>query len=199
MADVFPARNLPGEAENWGRSVERRISDRESAEVQLNQAVMNMGRATSGQLAVLSRQVQDLVGRVGYSATSFGLAAYGAGVWDETSRCSISFSLDRPRAVHLIITSVGVATSTVSLGSQAYLWYSLNGSVQMGGIGPGFIANGDRSGFFRGSLVSSFLLNLAAGTHTIGPAYQVIFPAGTSSMSLGDINMTVNVLQPLTQ
>lgn len=58
--DVFPRRNLPGEAERWGRDVENRIEAGEDSETQLSQVVNNMGRATAGQLAVLSRQVTEL-------------------------------------------------------------------------------------------------------------------------------------------
>lgn len=57
MADVFPPRDLPGRAEEWGRQVENRIEAGEKSEQQLEQKVDNGLRATGGQLAVLSRQL----------------------------------------------------------------------------------------------------------------------------------------------
>lgn len=57
MVDVFPPRDLPGRAEEWGRQVERRIVSGESSEVQLEQKVDNGLRATGGQLAVLAEQL----------------------------------------------------------------------------------------------------------------------------------------------
>lgn len=58
--DIFPRRNLPGGAEQWGRSVESRIEAGENSEVQLSQVVNNMGRSTAGQLAVLAGQIDLL-------------------------------------------------------------------------------------------------------------------------------------------
>ena len=83
MADfVYPARNLPGLAEDWGRAVEARdkILDRDFT--QLSQSVNNGQRATGGQLAVISEQIDRLTQVVNLipitttsseSASGFGL------------------------------------------------------------------------------------------------------------------------------
>lgn len=42
--DVFPRRNLPADAEQWGRNVEDRIRDLEGAVVQLSQMVSGLSR-----------------------------------------------------------------------------------------------------------------------------------------------------------
>lgn len=57
---VYPPRNLPGRAEDWGRAVEARDAQFEK---DLGQAVQKMDnglRATSGQLAVMAGQIDTL-------------------------------------------------------------------------------------------------------------------------------------------
>lgn len=57
---VYPPRNLPGRAEDWGRAVEAR--DKLAAK-ELTQAVQRMDnglRATSGQLAVIAEQINTV-------------------------------------------------------------------------------------------------------------------------------------------
>lgn len=58
---VYPPRNLPGLAEDWGRAAEARDNILAKEQVQLSQTVNNALRATGGQLAVISQQV-DLLG-----------------------------------------------------------------------------------------------------------------------------------------
>lgn len=61
---MFPRRNLPGLAEDWGRAIENRIVEGESQNEQTDQRVDNGLRATNGQLAVMSNQVVDLSDQV---------------------------------------------------------------------------------------------------------------------------------------
>lgn len=71
VRDVFPRRNLPGDAEQWGRTVEDRIESGEDSDVQLEQRINNMGRATAGQLSVMSRQITELFeGRRSFTGTA---------------------------------------------------------------------------------------------------------------------------------
>lgn len=58
--DVYPPRDLPGRADNWGRRVEEVNKDLLARQVQIQQMVENGLRSTSGQLAVLSRQIDTL-------------------------------------------------------------------------------------------------------------------------------------------
>lgn len=57
---VYPARDLPGRAEDWGRAVETRDQILDKTLTQLTQKVDNGLRATGGQLAVLSGQIDTL-------------------------------------------------------------------------------------------------------------------------------------------
>lgn len=110
MADVFPPRDLPGRSEEWGRQVENRIEAGEKSEQQLEQKVDNGLRATGGQLAVLSRQIDalasqqlDLLGRTSaatfwanspftVSSTTSDVLIPGMGV---------TFSVNEPRVVKI--------------------------------------------------------------------------------------------------
>lgn len=56
----FPRRNLPGSAENWGRQVEAEVAINRNNVVSLAEQVNNASRATSGQLAALSEQINFL-------------------------------------------------------------------------------------------------------------------------------------------
>lgn len=58
--DVFPRRNLPGDAEDWGRKVEGRITDLETALSGVGDTVGNQGRSNSGALALISDQIKQL-------------------------------------------------------------------------------------------------------------------------------------------
>lgn len=58
--DVFPPFNLPLEGIPWARAAQDRIIEGEISENQLTQKVDNGLRSTSGQLAVLARQINAL-------------------------------------------------------------------------------------------------------------------------------------------
>lgn len=57
---VYPERNLPGRAENWGRAVEARDKILEKDLRQAVQKIDNGLRATGGQLAVIGTQIDLL-------------------------------------------------------------------------------------------------------------------------------------------
>ena len=60
---VFPPRNLPGPAEDWGRHVETRVEGLDGSNERLSQTTENSGRFTGGQLAVFSDQVSEQLDR----------------------------------------------------------------------------------------------------------------------------------------
>lgn len=101
--DVFPRRNLPGEAEEWGRRMEEVTRDLYKTQVQTQQALRNEGRATGGQLAVISKQIDAvyrqqeelLLGRRTYtqSVSDVSLVATTPGLYPVFTR---SFNLEPP-------------------------------------------------------------------------------------------------------
>jgi hypothetical protein len=58
--DVFPRRNLPGEAEEWGRKVEDRVRGVEFAASSGKQDTQSLNRTTASSLQELTRQLQSL-------------------------------------------------------------------------------------------------------------------------------------------
>lgn len=58
--DVFPRRNLPGSAEQWGRVVEDRTRELEKNAVAVNQSLHGANRDTAAQLANLAPSVARL-------------------------------------------------------------------------------------------------------------------------------------------
>lgn len=58
--EVFPRRNLPGSAEQWGRIVEGRIEGVETVLESLGQSVTSQNRTTAASLQLLGSQVDDL-------------------------------------------------------------------------------------------------------------------------------------------
>lgn len=114
MGDVFPPRDLPGRAEDWGRKVEKRIEDGETATNVLRGSLDGLNRNTASSLQVLGGQVRDLGGRETYSA--FDAAASNG--WNTTSQPanapfgpSITVTLTEPRVVSIVYI---VNTTTIA-------------------------------------------------------------------------------------
>lgn len=101
--DVFPRRNLPPEAEQWGREVENRVKSAESALEIAAQSISGQNRNTASSLSVLGGQVSDLVGRESY------FSANGQSqTWNDTTNVSnmafggsVTFTLAERRLVKL--------------------------------------------------------------------------------------------------
>lgn len=122
MADVFPPRDLPGRSEEWGRQVENRIEGGEKSEKQLEQKVDNGLRATGGQLAVLSRQLDLLteqqnelqLGRRTHTAqlNTMSLTASTPGTYlDFTQNFSITGPYEEGRSATVSVTAYFRRTS----------------------------------------------------------------------------------------
>lgn len=60
MPDVFPRRNLPDDAQPWGRAHDDRVIALESAVEILNQSVLGQNRNSASSLAVIAKQVQKI-------------------------------------------------------------------------------------------------------------------------------------------
>ena len=60
MTDVFPLRNLPPEAEEWGRTVEDRIIQAENRNATAGQSLSGLNRSSSSTLDNLAFQVSEV-------------------------------------------------------------------------------------------------------------------------------------------
>lgn len=58
--DVFPRRNLPGDAEPWGRVIESEARNQSYRLINLREAARGSNRSTAGQFGVLGRQIDGV-------------------------------------------------------------------------------------------------------------------------------------------
>lgn len=205
MSNVLPRRNLPGKADAWGREIEANLKGLDANRVQLEQAVNNGFRATAGQLAVTARQLAvidrqqaELAGRVSYAAETDlgGTANTATGIYP-LSGATVSFTLDRSRVVKITTSFNGqVTTGTSTSGaSYAYLMNYVDGSAVGTWLSRGSMyANIDVA--FRGSISTTSLVTLPAGTHTVYPALDYTRSSSSGSVIRYSASTVVDVLQP---
>jgi hypothetical protein len=58
--DVYPRRNLPGSAEEWGRTVESEVKDAQRSIIQISQDVQGQNRSTAASLEAIARQLDAI-------------------------------------------------------------------------------------------------------------------------------------------
>lgn len=218
MVDVFPRRNLPPLAEQWGREVENRVVSSEGAIESLQQGLSGQNRNTASSLAVIAQQIQsiqdaqaDLLGRVSYYTSSTD-----TGSWTSTQANNqafgptLSFTLSEPRAVTLSFLISGTAR-IASLGGAGSGYASivptlfLNGSL-VGASQPGLTVGLPGGTEVRSSEVSTPLqarttVNLEAGAHNFQGGFrfrQVVQTSGSGVVgfvSTQDPQLYVDVAQ----
>lgn len=120
--DIFPRRNLPGTAEEWGRTVESRIQQAEREALSVMGQTSGLNRNTASNLQELARQVLELEAiykaipkpaQVTAQATGFGL---GAG-WNTIVTATIPVPAGVSK-VDLLAVGSGQLVSGTTTGSQ---------------------------------------------------------------------------------
>lgn len=111
--DVYPPRDLPGRADAWGRRVEDVDKSLFDTQVQLDQKVDNGLRATSGQLAVLAKQLDELGARSSHSTPVNEMEIISGGNSGEYGPLSRGFSFPDP---------VGADRVAILFGSGSIIW-----------------------------------------------------------------------------
>lgn len=126
---VYPARNLPGLAENWGRAVESRIRNAESVVTQVSQTVDNGLRVNAGQLAVMSRQIDQLSEQVtelssrSTSSTAIPtLSVSGTATIEPFPRNSVAFTLPGTNVSRSARIDIQGLVTEAPGGVQALMW-----------------------------------------------------------------------------
>lgn len=116
--DVFPRRNLPDEAEEWGREVETRISNAELASSVSGKSISGLNRTTASSLDTLAYQVGEIkrlqdsipvAQQRTAQATNFGLPSSG---WNTIATTSFVVSGDG----YLSVTAVASGQLVSSTG-----------------------------------------------------------------------------------
>lgn len=163
---VYPPRDLPGKAEVWGRKVEEVSKALQKAQDQLSQLVSNSNRSTSGQLAVLAKQIETLTAQQQYL---FSLQSLDT-IEDVSSRLVGQAAwMSNPPTL-----KVRSATGRIE--------------IQYGGSGN----NG--SGYFGYQVVSSVLGTIVSRTSVINnPAKRVAVSGGVSFAPSGFTTDVVEV------
>jgi hypothetical protein len=201
MNDVFPRRNLPDDAEPWGREHDNRVYALESSVSSLQASLQGQNRNNASSIQTLGDQVSDLAGRESYSASAPALIfrlpnTLAATAWGP----NVSFTLERPRIVSLefvvgtFFQAGGTAALTYTRGALFINGASYNGASRtesgisgMSGLTPG--------GY--GTLSCRAVLPLPAGTHTVSGGYVDTQVIGASSwMELRSPSVFADVLQP---
>ena len=133
--DVFPRRNLPGAAEEWGRTVEQRIRGVEYAAITNRQSTSGLNRTTASNLEELSRQIAELEAvydsipkpsQASDTSSGFGLSAG----WNTV----VSVSLAVPKGMKRVdLVAIGSGqlvsnTTTTTVASQSRLTFPGVGS-----------------------------------------------------------------------
>lgn len=93
---VFPERNLPGDAEDWGRAVEREINSLEFDLLSTSQGSGNDSRFFGGQLSVIASQIDEQVARTTLRSFSSAVSVTGSGTSEPFPRSTQDFSFTVP-------------------------------------------------------------------------------------------------------
>lgn len=187
---IFPSRNLPGAAADWGRSVENRISSLDREQTLEFQSGNNGDRSTGSQLATIGRQVEEL----SYRATdSFFVPPMSVtGTATTPPYPSVIQTLTFPAAVgdrSALLTVSAKSTTTLPSGPAGVLFVRANGVrviriVPLGGTGSGIpdetAGQGVLNGFCR--------INTLSGVDPVIDLEWARGPGSTSStLTLFDI------------
>lgn len=130
MADIFPRRNLPPRAEQWGRAIEGEILAQEREQVQVSQGEGNWSRASSGRLAVLSSSVNELGNRLSSSVQMEDMAVTGSATAEPFPRLdrTVTFpATSGNRTARVVLT--GNVTESVETQSRLYVYIIYKGAV----------------------------------------------------------------------
>lgn len=196
--DVYPPRDLPGRADNWGRRVEEVNKDLFARQVQIQQMVENGLRSTSGQLAVLAQQIADLTGRTSFSSSDLAMRSYNTTSYNKLPN-SITFTIDRGRKVRLTFSSQMMANMSSSGSNLAagHLTFALDGvELPANDVARGFVfASTATVPYLSTSASANTLLTLPAGTYTVAPMITVTV-SGTAAITATNSFLFVDILEP---
>ena len=195
MPDVFPLRNLPTDAEEWGRTVEDRIYQAENALAGSKQSLSGLNRATGSTLENLAYQISEVqrlynLIPVAYQRTSnvSNFAVPTTGAWNTIATTSISLY----RAGTLSLTAEG-AGQLVSGGSSTLMTASYRLLVTSGSAStevPGLFASPTGTFVNNFKVTWGWTVPVTVETPTITVTLQckpgdgASWPAGTGSYAV---------------
>ena len=127
MTDVFPPRDLPDLAIDWGRKVESRVKSENTRLSQTRQTFENGARFVGGQLAVLSNQVDEQFNRTTLAEFPANLSATGNATIEPFPRANRTITFNPPGGARIAQVEIYVNHSNTNFGVAnvfAYLSYA---------------------------------------------------------------------------
>lgn len=202
---VFPPRNLPGVANEWGRTLEDGFKGNAQSVEILGQSLQGLNRSTAASLQDLASQIQELQARTSYSAsgTDFSTSTLNS-VVTGSATATVNFTLAEDRYVQFTANAsfnangtqpTGANTSALRCGIQANLDGSTligdnlsDHTLQFSASAPGRIA------FSGGALVIVQTLRVPSGSHSADVTPRSYVTGTSGGASIYDINLTAQIL-----
>lgn len=214
MSDVFPRRNLPDEAEPWGREHDKRVLSLESNVESIQRGLQGQNRNTASSLSNLGDQIRDLAGRVAYTTEGYDFQSWTSTQADnyafgdsvtftltERRRISIQFAVD-VSATAVVNNTSSTSTAFINAGIQ------VNGSVivsqTMNGVSSSVSGAAGRaasqSASTSSTAIARVLVDLGPGTHSARGVLRQrrvnLSGAATGLINVSGYQVFVDVLQP---
>lgn len=131
MVDIFPPRNLPDRAQQWGRAIEGAITFDEKNLIQATQTTDNAGRSSSGQLAVLGRSLDEIASRSTDSIPLASISVSGSATAEPFPRVNTNVQFPAvPKNRNALLTLSGtVSTSDTGIFVRMYVYLIYQGRI----------------------------------------------------------------------
>lgn len=129
MSDVFPRRNLPSNAEPWGRTVENATKANESKLQDIRLGAESNNLAIAGQMGIVGRQISELGSRVTQTLSMASVTVVAtSSVAFSSSSGSISVPGTGSTDRRALVTFSASVTSEANM-SGPFITLSFNGQV----------------------------------------------------------------------
>lgn len=213
MTDVFPRRNLPGEAEQWGRAHDDRVIALETRLEALSATSSGQNRNTASSLSVLGGQFRDLIGRVSNydsSATEYEWNS-PVNITEVAVGPILSFTLTETRKVRLRASIFIDAQVSTPSGSVAAAYSNTRLTLRLNGVRVGLQEYDDVfmqlppvtsefSDVGRRRVSTEFVTTMSPGSYALQGNLLVQIGAATAGAFAGvtrarDASVQVDVLQ----
>lgn len=216
MNDVFPRRNLPDDAEPWGREHDNRVLSLENTVDTIKNSLLGQNRNNASSVQVLADQVRDLVGRTSYSLSGNSFQTWTTTQTDDYPFGSVlTFTLNQARIVSIeflvdVSAGVNINNTSSSAGARVYTSVFVDSVPRFpttfnqvsadvnGGTGRATSQGANSSG----TPSARVLIPLSAGTHTVQGSLRqrrvTVSGSGNGIISVDGYQLFVDVLQPVT-
>lgn len=197
LAEIPPLRNLPQEAEPWGRWVEGELRSAQSAQSQASEAARNGNSAIGGTFNQIAAQIEELSKRRVYAASSSGGSFYGSTTLNIPLFVPLSFTLAEGRNVFVqATTEVSLFGSGATGSTSASI--SVDGTPFDGLIiktGTDSLANTNNTSMvWRGPVTISFVQEFPAGSYDLNASGGIVVTGTGGGASILQSALSAQIL-----